>query len=151
MSKKDFSKSSPHKIAQRIILNEIIFFLLPIWVLFIVQGIYLNDWESFFMNQTWATSAAIISGLLVAKIFTTKIRVDLKHHWASQTYGFNLILSSLLFTTITIMILSLNTVQNEFQYCFIKFSQVSLFSLSIISYYSIGKGLEEEILINKEK
>lgn len=117
-----------------VLISEMLFTVLPLIVISIVRS-YQCKFELIFYNTEWAMMSIILFGQSIVKFSSGIANSSLKFRWQLVSMIISLIIIFGLIPSIIILIISL---LNDEKMFWLHFAQITLFILSIITFFIIG-------------
>lgn len=117
-----------------VLISEMLFTVLPLIVISIVRS-YQCKFELIFYNTEWAMMSIILFGQSIVKFSSGIANSSLKFRWQLVSMIISLIIIFGLIPSIIILIISL---LNDEKMFWLHFAQITLFILSIITFFIVG-------------
>lgn len=117
-----------------VLISEMLFTVLPLIVISIVRS-YQCKFELIFYNTEWAMMSIILFGQSIVKFSSGIANSSLKFRWQLVSMIISLIIIFGLIPSIIILIINLLNDEKMFG---LHFAQISLFVLSIITFFIVG-------------
>jgi len=117
-----------------VLISEMLFTVLPLIVISIVRS-YQCKFELIFYNTEWAMMSIILFGQSIVKFSSGIANSSLKFRWQLVSMIISLIIIFGLIPSIIILIISLLNDEKMFG---LHFAQITLFILSIITFFIVG-------------
>lgn len=117
-----------------VLISEMLFTVLPLIVISIVRS-YQCKFELIFYNTEWAMMSIILFGQSIVKFSSGIANSSLKFRWQLVSMIISLIIIFGLIPSIIVLII--NLLNDEIMFG-LHFAQISLFVLSIITFFIIG-------------